>query len=62
MDFLVIGDGEEVISQILKTIKDFKKKNAVQKEELLKKLATIDGVFVPQFYKVIYNSNGEIRA
>jgi Fe-S oxidoreductase len=62
MDFMVIGDGEEVISRIMETIKDFKEENTGQKKELLKKLSALDGVFVPQFYKIIYNSNSEIQS
>jgi radical SAM family uncharacterized protein len=62
MDFMVIGDGEEVISRIMETIKDFKEENTGQKKELLKKLSALDGVFVPQFYEIIYNSNSEIQS
>jgi radical SAM family uncharacterized protein len=64
MDFMVIGDGEEAIIQILKIIKDFKEENlraGGQKRQLLKKLAAVDGVFVPQFFKIIYNSDAQIQ-
>jgi radical SAM family uncharacterized protein len=74
MDFMVIGDGEEAILQILKIIKDFKEDNQVsekialennpvsQKRQLLKKLAAVNGVFVPQFFKINYNSNAQIQS
>jgi radical SAM family uncharacterized protein len=74
MDFMVIGDGEEAILQILKIIKDFKEDNHVserialennpvsQKRQLLKKLAAVNGVFVPQFFKINYNSNAQIQS
>jgi radical SAM family uncharacterized protein len=74
MDFMVIGDGEEAIIQILKIIKDFKEDNHVserialennpvsQKRQLLKKLAAVNGVFVPQFFKINYNSNAQIQS
>ena len=71
MDFMLIGDGEEAILEIMAEIREFKY-DACQKvpasesdkvkfkKELLKNLAKISGVFVPDFYRVIYKSNGSI--
>ena len=126
MDFMVVGDGEEAIIQILEIIKDFKedigisekivinknpgnagynnagynntgnnnigcgnnstaqsadisvknanktgkntgyaesKENTIShKKQLLKKLEAVDGVFVPQFHKIIYNADAQIQS
>ena len=55
IDFFIIGDGEEVIIEILNLIKEFKescsKDQNLKKNELLLKLANIPGVYVPKFYK-----------
>ncbi len=58
LDFFIIGDGEEVIIEILDVIKAFKetisqneKKNPEEtKHELLLRLSQIKGVYVPCFY------------
>ncbi len=57
MDFFIIGDGEEVIIEILELVKEFKEviKNQSSKisskDELLLKLAQIPGIYVPKFYE-----------
>jgi len=76
MDFMVVGEGEEVLPQVLRIIGDFKagyKKNTTgkdyannsdnyaEKQALLKKLKKIDGVFVPEFYKVYFTSSEMIK-
>lgn len=74
MDFLVIGDGEDVIVKILNEIKDFKvslkdalRKNMgtvnrkLLKKELLKKISKIEGIFVPEFYKIIYKPDSTVK-
>ncbi len=62
IDFFVIGDGEEVMVRIANKFKEFKTDGVVSREEQLKKLATLDGVYVPEFYDVGYYSTGEIKA
>lgn len=47
-DAIVIGDGEEVIFEILEKIKLWKE-NKTNKEELLRILSQIEGVYVPLF-------------
>lgn len=49
IDAFLIGDGEEVVTEILETIKFAKLQNLSRKDTLLK-LASIDGVYVPIFY------------
>ena len=49
-DFFVIGDGDELNLEIIKVCKGNKDKN---KDELLKILAEIDGVYVPKYSNVV---------
>lgn len=49
-DFFVIGEGEEIINEIIDVYKKNKDKNRV---ELLKSFGRIEGIYVPFFYDVI---------
>ncbi|MCP4117102.1 MAG: B12-binding domain-containing radical SAM protein, partial [Desulfobacteraceae bacterium] len=49
-DLFVIGDGEEAILEISKRTIKWKRAGEDGKKELLKELATIQGVYVPSFY------------
>jgi radical SAM family uncharacterized protein/radical SAM-linked protein len=48
-DFIVLGDGEEVLPEIGLVVEEGKR-NGLTREELLLDLAQIPGVYVPQFY------------
>jgi len=67
-DLFVIGEGEEVILELVEEyMKVQSPKSKVQgpkdegKENLLKALAQISGVYVPSFYQVEYHSSGQIK-
>ncbi len=60
MDAFVIGEGEEVILEIVKVSQECKK-NHLPRVELLKKIAKIWGVYVPSFYKPVYSSLGRLE-
>lgn len=61
-DIFIIGDGEEVLVEVLDTINDTKKPSlCLSRIELLKRLAIIEGVYVPRFYEVTYYSDGTIK-
>lgn len=49
-DAVVIGDGEEVVLEIAEVIKRGKKQNE-NRQKILKDLANVVGVYVPQFYE-----------
>jgi radical SAM family uncharacterized protein len=55
IDAFVIGDGEEVILELLDTWRGEKGRG---KKALLRKLATIKGVYVPGLYGVSYQADG----
>lgn len=48
IDAFVIGEGEEVINEIIEVVKEFKKQNRLK---LLEKLSKREGVYVPLFKK-----------
>ena len=67
IDAFVIGDGEEVILEMLEV---WREKNGSTgspraeggKKELLRKLAMIEGVYVPSLYDVKYDKDGVIKS
>ena len=56
-DIMVMGDGEEVILQISNTWLEWKKNSKNNKEQLLKMLSSITGVYVPSFFDPEYNDS-----
>jgi len=67
IDAFVIGDGEEVVSEIVETYKSFVVRRSSfvvrkNRKELLKRLAEIKGVYVPSLYKVEYNGDNTIKS
>lgn len=57
IDAFVIGEGEEVINEIVDVYKHLKKGS---RQNLLRELARVEGVYVPSLYSVSYNENGTI--
>ncbi|MGB9594679.1 MAG: TIGR03960 family B12-binding radical SAM protein [Candidatus Poribacteria bacterium] len=55
IDFFVIGDGEEVINEIIDCYKSNKNDNKIA---ILQKMADIEGVYVPSLFSVKENSDG----
>ncbi len=60
-DIFVIGDGEEVVLEILDIFRRAKASNYTR-EQLLRMMATIEGVYVPRFYKDEYNPDGTLKS
>ncbi len=59
-DVLVLGEAEEVVHELLETVKEWKKKGSLRREELVKECATIPGVYVPSLYRVAYRPDGAV--
>jgi radical SAM superfamily enzyme YgiQ (UPF0313 family) len=57
IDLFVIGEGEEVVPELLDSLREGKM-NGATKEELLRRLATIPGIYVPGLYQVQYDASG----
>jgi len=60
IDAFVIGEGEDVILEITKSIQNFKTlhQNNRERSEVLAELSKIEGVYVPSFYQAHYHKNG----
>ncbi len=58
MDVVMIGDGEEMVGQLMDVYGEMKRKGAT-KHELLLALSKIQGVYIPCFYEPEYNANGD---
>lgn len=56
-DAFAIGDGEEIINEILDAYIEWKGSGST-KDELLSTLAKMDGIYVPSFYEVGYTDGG----
>lgn len=62
LDFIVVGDAEEVMDEITDTCKRWKDSLELTRREYLKKFACIPGVYVPSLYRVVYNRDGTLSA
>ena len=59
IDFFVIGDGEEVLLELLDSFRDWKRQGkGALKKQLLRQVATIPGIYVPSLYHVEYQADG----
>jgi len=61
IDFFILGDGEEIILEIMDIYKQWKDSNK-KKKDFLKSLTKVQGVYVPSFYKVNYNEDNTIES
>lgn len=61
MDFFVLGEGEEVLNEVIDTYKAWKNSGG-SRESFLSVIARIPGVYVPRFYKVEYNEDLTIKS
>lgn len=59
VDFFILGEGEEVNHEIMDVYKEWKA-NGGTREEYLEMVSGIQGIYVPAFYDVKYNSDGTI--
>ncbi len=61
VDFFILGEGEEVNNEILDAYKEWKTENG-SRLDFLVKISAIEGVYVPAFYDVEYNSDCTIKS
>lgn len=59
IDFFVIGEGEEVIHEIIDAYKDWKG-SGQDRNAFLELVAGIEGVYVPSMYEIVYYDDGTI--
>lgn len=61
IDAFVIGEGEEVILEIVHAWKAWKA-SAASRTDLLLSLAAIEGIYVPSLYGTVYNADNTLQA
>lgn len=59
-DFFLMGEGEELNSQVVDEYIKWKESGG-KREDFLKRICNIKGVYVPSFYDVEYNQDGTIK-
>ena len=60
IDMFVIGEAEEILPKLVKIYEEEKSKG-LDKKSFLERAANLDGIYVPEFYDVIYNPDGTIK-
>jgi len=65
IDAFVIGEGEEVIHDIIEVVKEWKVESrnplsTFHRDDVLRRLAKIPGVYVPHFYQANYLEDGTV--
>jgi len=59
VDAFVIGEGEEIIVEIARAVRDTR---GLSRDEQLREIAKIQGMYVPRFYDVEYHDDGVVRS
>lgn len=60
VDFFMLGEGEEIINEVMDVYKQWKKES-VSREAFLNRIVNIEGIYVPGFYDVSYNEDGTVN-
>ncbi|GIV66587.1 MAG: B12-binding domain-containing radical SAM protein [Bellilinea sp.] len=60
-DAIVIGEGEEIILEIINAYQEWKTASS-PRVNLLAELAKIEGIYIPSFYEPEYHEDGTIRS
>jgi radical SAM family uncharacterized protein len=62
-DLFILGEAEEVVGEFLEVCRQtLSDKGKRKKDDFLRKLGGVEGVYVPKFYQVTYAENGKIEA
>ena len=62
-DLFILGEAEEVIEEFLEVCRQtLSDKGKRRKDDFLRNLGGVEGVYVPKFYRVTYAENGKIEA
>jgi radical SAM family uncharacterized protein len=62
-DLFILGEAEEVIIEFLEVYRSsFPDKGKNEKDDVLRKLGEVEGVYIPKFYHVAYAGDGKIEA
>ena len=59
VDIFILGEGEEVLTELTQLVRQ-SKNSGDDRQEMLKKAAQLQGVYVPSFYHVDYHADGTL--
>ncbi|HLE09380.1 MAG TPA: TIGR03960 family B12-binding radical SAM protein [Thermodesulfobacteriota bacterium] len=59
-DCFLLGDGEEAILEICDAVIDGKRRH-LDRKKILENLCSIEGVYVPSFFKISYNDDSTVK-
>ncbi len=62
VDFFMLGEGEELINEVVDAYVEWKESGSQNRQEYLEKIAAIEGVYVPSFYDVEYFEDGRVKS
>ncbi|MDY6893398.1 MAG: TIGR03960 family B12-binding radical SAM protein [Chloroflexota bacterium] len=62
IDLFVVGEGEEVMVELLDVVRKWKHEGSGSKHELLREAARLSGIYVPRFYRVEYHQDGTVAS
>ncbi|MBR5157389.1 MAG: TIGR03960 family B12-binding radical SAM protein [Clostridia bacterium] len=60
VDFFMLGEGEEIMLEVMQAHREWKKSGEPRKA-FLERILKIEGIYVPCFYDVSYNDDGTIK-
>ncbi len=61
-DFAIIGEGEEVIIEVARCYKAWKREGKPGgRQEFLQRVAQLRGIYVPSFYEAVYNDDNTFK-
>ena len=61
IDAFMIGDGEDVMHELIDVIRDGREQG-LSRKDIFRNLARLEGVYVPSLYDVEYNPDGTLRS
>lgn len=61
-DLVMIGEGEEMIEELLDLLAEHKRSTGRSRQDFLIRAAAISGVYVPSFYDVAYQADGTVSS
>jgi radical SAM family uncharacterized protein len=62
IDLFVVGEGEEVVVELLSAFRRWKGKGKGWKQGFLREAAGLSGIYVPSFYRVDYHPDGTLAS
>ncbi|MCT4632180.1 MAG: TIGR03960 family B12-binding radical SAM protein [Firmicutes bacterium] len=60
IDFFIMGEGEDVLNEVMDEM-NYKKENGLTKAQFLERIVKIEGIYIPEFYEIIYKEDKTIE-